>query len=888
MLNLKYSRSKSFTRSLLRNLAAIISVMAALVIVASCSDELTSSLLSSSEEIRFKVSIDNGSSWQSRSDGEENTEPKSKYVGCIPLDATTEDGDSIYLHITVRQGIESAADTAQADSRSKVINNMTDYESFYVHAATFKGEWDDETCYPDYMYNSEFKYQSATGTWAEDNPHFWRCGYNTRIFAYSAPNDTRNCVSISSQTEKGVPKISYYANTAISAPDLIVASSDVIDSEPATMPELNFKHIMTAVKVKAAADFPAGTVTATWFCNLYKSADYYMDGIKGWSNYAALDSTGVSSRQPQTDGISETEILSGDNYTLFLIPQNLPENAYIRITFKEKWSGESVRLTADIGGTTWEPGTTVEYTVSTSAVLIEPYLDIIPSFGSENCFYTNITNKFNVYSCFGVSVKGGDVSYFSEPWEYEFVEDDGAGGYKAIAKPSWIPTLTLTKTNVRGQKGTGGGTLTVQISPYERETDTHTPALQSAAAKTDCDLSLDESGVRTTANCYVVNAPGTYRLPLVYGNAIKNGAVYPDSYSNAENYLGNAITSPYISTDTGTAPVNATIVWQDEPNLVQNVSIDGDYLTFSVPASTIHQGNAVIAVRDADNVIMWSWHIWVTDFDPYGPDGYFLPSATSTYKIMSRYLGWCDLPDIIYIPRSVKIRLYQPDTGAEKIVEFTVKDTSSSCNFPLYQWGRKDPGLIVYNGMDYDTKYKDVYAESYYAPARSSISAKINYYTTITQPYTFNLNSVTGISYYNLDNKLLWSESIKTVYDPSPRGYRIPSIAALSVIEKGTLSPFLFQGISTPVYSSGGDCYDFFFPLVKSITDNNGIERGTSKQEIRIYSGLGGTSTNTGVTYFVGEQLHLRITSTGVAQSFSDAAGPSIFSMSAVMPIVDE
>ena len=37
---------------------------------------------------------------------------------------------------------------------------------------------------------------------------------------------------------------------------------------------------------------------------------------------------------------------------------------------------------------------------------------------------------------------------------------------------------------------------------------------------------------------------------------------------------------------------------------------------FDVDHSTIRQGNAVVAVLDASGMIMWSWHIWVTDYVP--------------------------------------------------------------------------------------------------------------------------------------------------------------------------------------------------------------------------------------------------------------------------------
>ena len=57
-----------------------------------------------------------------------------------------------------------------------------------------------------------------------------------------------------------------------------------------------------------------------------------------------------------------------------------------------------------------------------------------------------------------------------------------------------------------------------------------------------------------TANCYMVHTAGKYRLPLVYGNAIKNGAANTSAYTGTTNYLctqtfpnheGNAINAPW-------------------------------------------------------------------------------------------------------------------------------------------------------------------------------------------------------------------------------------------------------------------------------------------------------------------------------------------------------
>ena len=57
------------------------------------------------------------------------------------------------------------------------------------------------------------------------------------------------------------------------------------------------------------------------------------------------------------------------------------------------------------------------------------------------------------------------------------------------------------------------------------------------------DLSLDENGRQSTANCYVITAPGTYSFPLVYGNAIKNGVKNESAYKVTNLLNGFTLTN---------------------------------------------------------------------------------------------------------------------------------------------------------------------------------------------------------------------------------------------------------------------------------------------------------------------------------------------------------
>ena len=166
--------------------------------------------------------------------------------------------------------------------------------------------------------------------------------------------------------------------------------------------------------------------------------------------------------------------------------------------------------------------------------------------------------------------------------------------------------------------------------------------------------------IAESANTYIVNAPGYYRLPLVVGNGIKNNQVnnarFTDGLQKSENiitdifdytltsywdYLGNRIGNGFTSvtpnpwlhkTSTGTGtPTSAFVVWEDVDGLIEVADADYNlpagavtspdggttyWLNFHIPSSAIRQGNAVLAVADGNGDVMWSWLIWVTNYVP--------------------------------------------------------------------------------------------------------------------------------------------------------------------------------------------------------------------------------------------------------------------------------
>lgn len=99
------------------------------------------------------------------------------------------------------------------------------------------------------------------------------------------------------------------------------------------------------------------------------------------------------------------------------------------------------------------------------------------------------------------------------------------GGYHAISRPFWFTGFTES-----GNGGVSQHRATAEAQQGVTE-NPHNSKLQIAedinvqTGKTPYNLSNSsgEETVENTANCYLVNAPGIYSLPLVYGNGIKNG-----------------------------------------------------------------------------------------------------------------------------------------------------------------------------------------------------------------------------------------------------------------------------------------------------------------------------------------------------------------------------
>ncbi len=712
----------------------------------------------------------------------------------------------LYLHAAHAAGIGADEGAMNgAATRAVPVTNLSTYGAFGALAFAWAGEWSDALT-PNYMYNA--RVNKSGSAWTPEKEYFWPAtAEHLRFYAY-APYDGAGIV-LSPSTQAGAPTISYSvpADVAEQA-DLLTARTGDLPGNGGGVVPLSFSHALTAVKFSCGADMSVGTVRSISLKGVYSRGTYDLD-TERWSGLSE-PADFVQQLGQSTTGTPGSAITGGGK-TFMLLPQTLPQGALIELVFND--GAKDHTLTADIGGTTWRRGTTVTYNLSTTSINWSYTLEVT-STGSYT--YQGGSGTYNVKS--SRTNSGG-----REPvaWEAQYSTDGGTTW--SSDRPSWLEAFTGSDA---GSTEADGVDYTMTVSPQRGTISSdseHTQALRSAPEKGSAsepyDLSMyDIDGVArsgmTTANSYVVRAPGTYRIPLVYGNAVKDGATNEVSYNpgtvanGLETFVKHddkPITSACLADNSGVVPENAVLLWNDANDGFLTVSpvlstytatIDGasrqlDYIVFTIDKDNIMQGNAMVAVRNSAGEVLWSWHIWVTDesLTPVGVTNHM----DEVSHMMPVDLGWCSAAgemDIAYAERSCQIRFSQVGSGNSRTI--TVTQTSYSRkvpalggNSPYYQWGRKDPFLP--SGGTASNTQKPYYGtkweySSAVATLGDNISHPVIFYNTSLSPNTsvacnlWNARSEgNDIPYDAADEPVT-----KTVYDPCPPGFRVASANAFT------------------------------------------------------------------------------------------------------------
>lgn len=802
----------------------------------------------------------------------------------------------MFLNVETTNGIDDLY-IKPDNMKTRAVPQTSIGESFGVFVSTYPGNWNASTCTPNYLYNAEVTTSDNT-TWHPDKTYYWpNEDFHVRAWAYY-PMNASGINGLTAQNIAGVPSISYTIPSDYSSQvDLMVADTRdpdnpvEINGRSATgIMGLPFRHAFSAIRFKLGNEGMRDCIiTKITIQSVYDIGTLSMDCTWDQNSLAKTrNQNEFSIPLSFTTNGKTNEFITTEAQTLMMIPQHIPAGAKIIIEYSVDGVAQTP-LEGSIAESTWEAGKTYVYSINPLSVNYNYILSVTrPNMinmngGSETMKITSYRQTWNGTSPTAIN------------WELTYTYTQNGTTYtNSTTPPSW-----LTVSQRTGSGGTSAQNVTFTATKVTEmvATESHDQVLYHATPQGTSaepyDLSMyDLKGNRrssmSTANCYIVRASGVYMLPLVYGNAIKDGQANINAYhttvtttvsgsSILQNFIdhnGNAIynrgsgTTNAASPNLGVnkdpyiwshyTPKQPIMIWQDTPSLITNLRLSADkhYLIFDINKNntvngsniqTIRQGNAVIGVIDnATGYIMWSWHIWVTD-DDMSKTVLVRNHAGKPFFFMAGTVGWVSANSgaTTYANREVTVTVRQ--TNGTKLSSVKIVQNGGSEDTggnregrnPYYQWGRKDPmkpslgtsGNTEITAYDYSTYTVGENGNTNFANSSTSNTGSI--VKSIRNPHILYTG---GAIWYCNDPRYenLWSANnyavgttgaalntvVKTIYDPSPVGYKVPEGDAFTgFTTTGTVSTstseFHVWGSFNKgwyFYSDNGGGDTFFFP----------------------------------------------------------------------------
>ena len=306
----------------------------------------------------------------------------------------------------------------------------------------------------------------------------------------------------------------------------------------------------------------------------------------------------------------------------------------------------------------------------------------------------------------------------------------------------------------------------------------------------EVDEEVDINSVSTfkLANCYVV-APN--ELKDEYGNDIYDGYCFLATIvgNGDAGIISSGAQKLYPETEF-ISPVAAHLLWESHLGLISDVELKYGYVRFKLPDTSI-RGNAVIAVYDKNGKVLWSWHIWITDH----PVVQSFSMGEHTVHMLDRNLG------------------------ATAATCSNADDALATYGL-YYQWGRKDPSMgppsYNYSPINLNTAPYYDFSSDEKTAAEVTQFAQPTLQNGVESPMYLILPTMQPLSYiFNWTNErydFLWGYNrvtgmtTKTIYDPCPYGYRVPSS------ELGALFSMGSGSAGTYGYTRTVNGEQFFFP----------------------------------------------------------------------------
>ena len=731
--------------------------------------------------------------------------PKTKAPSVYETTSTPLEGDAQGLEL-VETTVEGVNPVYIPAATRALVTDMSNFATINKNFAIFATK--EGSTAANYLYNEQVK---VDGTMV--NPVKWKKSESSKLKFFAVHPAEDNSNSMVTTTSGTNPVVNYSPDAdAKKHIDVLVANTETFNYDDYVSQKIpiRFSHATTAVYFKVGNDLSYNQqVQKIEIRNVLGSGTYDI-ATKTWTPSTTKKNFALELSTPFSTAVNPGAIMNGGDGVFFMVPQDIPADADVKITFV---SGKSVVAKIGGNGKKWVAGTTKTYAISNPKDLEDR--NAVLSVEAEKLVYnydeTNVPFKVTSYS----QLTGSGRPAKAEPWtitKYEFSAD---GTTWTEGKPSMVAAMSSESGNGGTSAEARVMTLANDFHDYKAEREAALKAAPEATGTVDLSK---VNGPQETANCYVVSASGKYSFPMVYGNAIKNGAKNVSSYTSsypASEYIFNKFWGvSEINGSDITGADGAKVLWTSTPDIVSDVTINGSNVEFKVNKDKMKEASVIIGVTKntlgAYNVL-WSWHIWITSKDVIDTSkDYFMREPLGFRH--TKWQGTTYEKD-----RKVRLTFTQTRTGKTAQVVFTQKAAAlvREGQAMYYQQGRKDP-LYPSNGMSlqstgtdpngYNRGFLPFWAVKMplimarfrtYDPTNGAIGQGkgngdwmwINfsdqgdgtkYYSHAEHATYFNLWDVNNCVGYRNPNAF-----VKTVYDPSPAGFRVPRLDEFTKINNG-------------------------------------------------------------------------------------------------------
>lgn len=346
----------------LRPFARMAMVMSVCLLVPSCTDEMldTSNPIGlagiESDSICFGVSSPDAATKASS-----DVEPGRVLETESFVLRSKESSDTLCVTATITEGINLSSYENMPLTRAAQVTSLETYGGFHVQAH-IAGEGEGGIPDGSFFMNDDVTNQNG-GIWSTDVMYYWPGeGYQLKFYAW-APADAFSSVPTTPESTELV----YTVPESVSEQrDLLVAvSEDDIQGNHNQAVALDFRHILTAVKFEVGSQMQPGTIKSVALKGVIGGGTYDMASGKWELDAPGAVFTQTLSKLMSGSETNGSEITTADGFFM-MVPQTLPENAYVEVVFNDGISSEDRTLTANIGESDWPQGMTVTYKLSIS------------------------------------------------------------------------------------------------------------------------------------------------------------------------------------------------------------------------------------------------------------------------------------------------------------------------------------------------------------------------------------------------------------------------------------------------------------------------------------------------------------------------------------------